>query len=176
MRNIERCLFEAAVYKMSFMKKLLTENELLVRLERQCAMTEYAIADIKQKVYKAGLDGGAANRIANKLVEDGYVNEDRYIRAFVHDKFAFNRWGRRKIELALAQKGIRGERVEEELSAIDEELYESVLVELLRSKDKSIAANDNRQRVQKLLGFAVARGFEPYLAMRVISNMVGQNS
>lgn len=149
-----------------------TEAELYARLTRQCSMTEYAPADIRQKVIRAGLDTGAAERIADKLIDEGYVNEERYTRAFVHDKFELSHWGRKKIAMALAQKGIRGNKVQEELANIDDERYRNTLAELLRSKNRTVNADSDQMRFQKLLAFAAARGFELNIAYEVLETMI----
>ena len=135
-------------------------------------MCEYAPTDIKLKVIRAGLSSSAAERIADKLIDEGYVNEERYTRAFVHDKFVLNHWGRRKIGMALAQKGIRGNHVQEELRNIDDERYRNTLTELLQSKNKSLNVDNDQQRFQKLLAFAASRGFELNIAYDVLETMI----
>ena len=145
-----------------------TEAELYSRLTRQCSTAEYAPADIKLKVIRAGLGSTAAERIVDKLIDEGYVDEQRYTRAFVHDKFELNHWGRRKIAMALAQKGIRGSHVQEELQNIDEERYRAVLAELLRTKNNTLSANSDQERFQKLLAFAASRGYEPNIAYDIL--------
>lgn len=152
--------------------KVPTEAELYARFSRQCAMTEYAPADIKQKIFRAGLDNGAAERIVDKLTDEGFINEDRYTRAFIHDKFELNHWGRKKIEAALSQKGIRGANVQELLETIDEDKYKAVLADLIKTKNKSISTDNNQERFQKLLTFAANRGFELNIAYDVLEKMI----
>ena len=152
--------------------KLPTEAELYARLSHQCATTEYAPADIRHKVFKAGLGTSVAERITDRLIDEGFVNEERYTRAFVHDKFELNHWGRKKIEMALAQKGICGTNVQEELEKIDEEKYRTVLAGLLSAKNKSLRADSYRQRFQKLLTFAASRGFELDIAYNILEAMI----
>ena len=152
--------------------KVPTEAELYARFSRQCAMTEYAPADIKQKVFRAGLDNGAAERIVDKLTDEGFINEERYTRAFIHDKFELNHWGRKKIEAALSQKGIRGANVQELLETIDEDKYKAALAGLIKTKNKSISTDSNQERFQKLLAFAANRGFELNIAYDVLEKMI----
>ena len=149
-----------------------TEAELYSRLSRQCSLSEYAPSDIRQKVIRAGLGSSVAERIIDRLSDEGYINEERYIRAFVHDKFELNHWGRRKIEAALYQKGLRGAKVQDVLADIDEERYVSILSDILHAKDKTISPTNQQERFQKLLSFAAARGFEPQVAYSVLSSMI----
>lgn len=152
--------------------KLPTEEELFAKFSRQCAMKECAPADIKLKVMRAGLDNDTAERIVDRLIDDGYIDEKRYVRAFVHDKFIFNHWGRRKIVLALAQKGLRGSFVQEILKNIDDKEYTSVLTDILRTKAKSVNAATEQERFYKLLNFAVSRGFESDVAYKVLETVL----
>ncbi|MBR1917709.1 MAG: RecX family transcriptional regulator [Bacteroidaceae bacterium] len=149
-----------------------TETELYSRFSRQCSISEYAPADIKQKVLKAGLSSAAAERIIEKLTDEDFINESRYTKAFVHDKFELNHWGRKKIEAALAQKGIRGTGVQEQLANIDEDRYKAVLTELITTKNKSIRTDSNQERFQKLLAFAASRGFELSIAYDVLETII----
>ena len=144
------------------------EQELYQRLAARCAATEYAPFDIELKVLKAGLGHDAAERIVDKLIDENYINEERYIRAFVHDKFAFNHWGKAKIESALRQKRISGQLVRNELAEIDEEEYRAALLAILTTKNKQIKAANQSERFKKLLAFAASRGFEIGLAYEII--------
>lgn len=152
--------------------KLPTEEELYTKFSRLCATTEYAPADIKLKVLRSGLDIDIAERLIDRLIDENFINEERYVRAFVHDKFEFNHWGRRKIALALAQKGLRGSFVQEILKNIDDKEYTSVLTDILRTKAKSVNAATEQERFYKLLNFAVSRGFEPDVAYKVVEKIV----
>lgn len=152
--------------------KLPTEEELFAKFSRLCATTEYAPADIKLKVLRSGLDIDIAERIIDRLIDENFINEERYVRAFVHDKFEFNHWGRRKIVLALTQKGLRGSFVQEILKNIDEKEYISVLTDTLRTKAKSVNATTEQERFYKLLNFAVSRGFEPDVAYKVLETVL----
>lgn len=157
---------------MSKVNNLPTEAELYARFTRQCSLTEYAPADIKTKVIRAGLDVPTADRITDRLIDEGYINVERYIRAFVHDKFELNHWGCHKIKMALAKKGIRGTVVQQELGKIDSDRYQTVLADLLHTKNKSLRVDNEQQRFQKLLAFAATRGFELDVTYRVLETMI----
>lgn len=153
--------------------KVPTEAELYQRYAARCSTAEYAPADILQKAMRAGLDREAAERVVDRLIDENFINEERYIRAFVHDKFAFNHWGKTKIEFALRQKRLSGPAVRNELENIDEQQYHDTLVDLLKSKNRQLAVATNFERFKKLLAFAVSRGFETSLAYRIIEQEIG---
>ena len=94
-----------------------------------------------------------------RLVKERYVDDERFARAFAKDKVRYNKWGRRKVEQALWQKHIDEDIRKNVLNEIDDEEYLSVLRPLLKQKRKSIKAQNDYELNQKLMRFALGRGF-----------------
>jgi regulatory protein len=98
-------------------------------------------------------------RVMQRLISERYVDDERYARAFVKDKVRYNKWGRRKVEQALWQKHIDEDIRQRVLDEVDDEEYLSVLRPLLKQKRKSTKANSDYELNQKLVRFAISRGF-----------------
>jgi regulatory protein len=98
-------------------------------------------------------------RVMQRLVSERYVDDERYARAFVKDKVRYNKWGRRKVEQALWQKHIDEDIRQRVLDEIDDEEYLAVLRPLLKQKRKSTKAASDYELNQKLVRFALSRGF-----------------
>ena len=94
-----------------------------------------------------------------RLIKERYVDDERYAQAFVKDKIRYNKWGRRKVEQALWQKHIGEDIRNRVLDEVDDDEYLSVLRPLLKQKRKTIKANSDYELNQKLMRFAVGRGF-----------------
>ena len=105
------------------------------------------------------MDEEAQARIMQRLVKDRYVDDERYARAFVLDKIRYNKWGRRKVEQALWQKHIDESIRQQVLDDVSDEEYLNVLRPLLKQKRKTTKAQSDYELNQKLLRFAVGRGF-----------------
>ena len=118
-----------------------------------------------------GASADAADSITDRLVEENFINEQRYAQAFVHDKFCLNRWGKNKITATLHQKHITPSLVTQAIELIDTDEYQNTLKELLISKSQGLQESDRSKLTRKLLTFAVSRGFEPHLALRIIDDM-----
>jgi regulatory protein len=99
------------------------------------------------------------NRVINRLTEERYIDNERYARAFVKDKIRYNKWGRRKVQQALWMKRIDTDIQQRVLDEIDEKEYLDVLRPLLKQKRKSIKAGNDYELNQKLVRFALSRGF-----------------
>ena len=101
----------------------------------------------------------AQARVMQRLVSERYVDDERYARAFVRDKIRYNKWGRRKVEQALWMKRIDDDIRERVLGEVDDDEYISVLRPLLKQKRRSTKAQSDYELNQKLVKFALSRGF-----------------
>ena len=138
----------------------ITEEEALNRMAAYCSAAEHCKAEVNEKLQKWGLPYEVINRIIDRLVVEKFIDEERYCRAFVNDKFRFAKWGKMKIAQGLYMKKIPSDVAWRHLNEIDEEEYLSILRDLLASKRKSIHAKDDYELNGKLMRFAVSRGFE----------------
>ena len=141
------------------MKKEMTEQEAYLQLAALCAQAEHCQQEMRDKMRRWELDETVQNRIIDRLIKERYVDDERYARAFVKDKIRYNKWGRRKVQQALWKKRIDADIQQRVLDEIDEKEYLDVLRPLLKQKRKSIKAESDYELNQKLLRFALGRGF-----------------
>lgn len=151
-----------------------TEEQLLQQLAALCATKECCLQDLRKKLAKSELPEEACERVLQKLQAERFVDEARFARCFVHDKFRFNHWGRLKINYELSQKGIPSHLRESALAAIDEAQYQETLTDLLRTKLRSTKAKNAYELVQKLLRFAASRGFEGEIAVKCARSLINK--
>ena len=116
--------------------------------------------DINRKLMEWKIPVGQAENILKKLLDDKFVDELRYSKSFVRDKFRLNKWGRIKLEYALRQKKIDEKIIQDALAEIDERKYLDLVVELLRGKSKTLKNKDTGIIKAKLIRFAQSKGFE----------------
>ena len=105
------------------------------------------------------IDESAQKRIIQRLVCERYIDDERYARAYVKDKIRYNKWGQRKIQQGLWLKRIDPEIQQQVLDEIDDNEYLNVLRPLLHQKRKTIKAQNDYELNQKLVRFAIGRGF-----------------
>lgn len=99
------------------------------------------------------------SRVLQRLTDGKYVDDERFCRAFVHDKIEFNLWGRRKIEAALLQKGIGSGIYAPVLDDVDECVYAGKLSQLIADKRRTMPYADSYEAKARLVRFAMTRGF-----------------
>lgn len=151
--------------------KPLTPAQAMNRAAALCARCEQAPGDIREKLLKWGLSTGEAERVLRQLTEQGFLDERRFARAYVKDKFTFNGWGRIKIAHQLRQKGITAEVVDETTGLLDEESYRERLVELLRAKWRTVQTREPRAAWAAMMRFAASRGFETSIAAECVKQV-----
>lgn len=152
-------------------KQPLTPKQALNRAAALCARSEQATGDIREKLHKWGLSTEDVAEVMRQLYHDGYLDNKRYARAFVNDRFAFNGWGRIKIAYQLKQKGIPEDDIAMAMTAINEETYHQRLVELLRTKWQSVKEREPRAAWAAMMRFAASRGFETAIASECIKQV-----
>ena len=143
------------------MAKTLTPPEALHRAAALCSSSEHCIADIREKLSRWGIGEPDARTIVERLVQERFIDEERYAIALAKDKFRFS----------LQQKRIGNSDIVNALSLIDEEAYTTHLADLLEKKSRSINDEDVEVRRSKLLRFAASRGFETELVFRILKEI-----
>lgn len=140
--------------------KEVTEQEALLRMMSYCASAEHCKADVVAKLAKWELSADKVESILNALVVESYIDEERYCRSFIYDKYRFAKWGKRKIMQALSLKKIPQEIIRKQLEEVNEEEYLAVLKELLEVKMRSVRAKNDYERRGKLFQYALGKGFD----------------
>lgn len=149
----------------------ITEAEMLHRAAAYCSTAERCIQDVEKKIRAAGLGQEESERIIARLLQEKFIDEERFARYFVNDKLRFNKWGRIRIAYELQKKNIPASVRSEALEGIDETEYANILRSLLKAKKKSTKGKDDRDIYIKLLRFAAGRGFESREASRCLKEL-----
>lgn len=150
--------------------KDLNENEALHRAIAYCSGAEHCNSEVSSKLIQWGItDTEAHTRILQHLNKEKYIDESRYCRFFVSDKLRLNKWGRKKIAMALSQKALPKSIITDALNSINEDEYEEILVKVLLTKIKSLHKYSNYEKQNKLLRFALGRGFEFDISKEIIA-------
>ena len=139
--------------------KEVTEQGAYLQLAQLCARAEHCQHELLEKMRRWDMSDEAQARVMARLVSERYVDDERYARAFVYDKIRYNKWGRRKVEQALWLKRIDSDIQQRVLDEVDDEEYLRVLRPLLEQKRRSIKADNDYELNQKLVRFALQRGF-----------------
>src|SRR6476620_10497067 len=92
----------------------------LQKIKHYCAYQERNHKEVKDKLYSFGLYRQEVEALLSQLIEEGYLNEERFAIAFAGGKFRLRQWGRVKIQYELKQKGISEYCIRKALMSIEE--------------------------------------------------------
>ena len=141
-------------------KKYLTKEQALQKLKHYCAYQERCHSEVKDKLYKLGVWKKEHDEIIATLIEENYLNEERFAIAFAGGKFRVKQWGRIKIKYELKQKQVSEYCIKKALKEIEEDDYLKVLNKLAKEKYASLKREQYLVRKKKTMNFLIGKGFE----------------
>ena len=151
--------------------KPLTPDQVLDKMAKYCAYQERCVKDVKNKLKTFDIPEEEKTKILDYLLDNRFVNDERYAKAFVRGKVNQSGWGINKIRFHLMQKGIGKELIDEALGQTDEEVYRQRLIDILKTKSKTIKAESDFEKKRKLAAYAMQKGFEGSLVWEVLKDL-----
>ena len=150
------------------MTQPLSPDQVLDKMAKYCAYQDRCIKDVTDKLKTFDIPEKEREDILFYLVENRFVSDERFAKAFVRGKINQSGWGLNKIRFHLIQKGIDKELIDEALQSFDEESYRQRLIEVLKTKAKTVKATNDFEKKRKLAAFALQKGFEAPLVWEVL--------
>lgn len=151
-------------------KKQLTKEQGFQKLKLYCEWQERSHYEAKEKAFSHGLRKTEVDEILAQLIEENYLNEERFAIQFAGGKFRIKKWGRIKIMYELKQKRISPYCIKKAMSAIEEDAYSKVLTKLAEEKWKSIKGTGVNRFVKmaKTQKYLLQKGYESNLILAAI--------
>jgi len=136
------------------------QSEIWKKITHYCAYQERCHQEVKQKLYQLGVKGMQADAYIACLIQENYLNEERFAVQFALGKFRINKWGKRKIEMALQQKQISAYLIRKALQHIDTDAYLDALKKQMQVKLSQNKARSLPELKQKIWSYFLQRGYE----------------
>ncbi|MFM1794963.1 MAG: hypothetical protein RL642_1348 [Bacteroidota bacterium] len=159
-------------------KKQLSPEQATVKIRHYCAFQERTHQEVKVKLSSYGISWSDANQIISSLIEEGFLNEERFAKAFVGGKFRMKGWGRKKIEMELKKRQVSSYSIQKALrEEIDPVAYEASLVKQMEKKWNSLKGPGNTIYVKqsKVRQYLLSKGFENNIITKAIQALYGKN-
>jgi regulatory protein len=149
----------------------LTKGEAYLKAASFCAYQERCRQEVREKLYAYELPDQEVEEILEKLETEKFLNEERFAKAFAGGKFRLKKWGRQKIRQELKMRGIPDAYIRKALVEIQDEEYIEVLNNLLEKKKSSERLKNTVEDKQKLLRYALSKGYEQDLIWEGITSL-----
>jgi regulatory protein len=144
-----------------------TKEQALQKLKHYCAYQERCHSEVREKLYSLGVWKKEHDGIISTLIEENYLNEERFAIAYAGGKWRMKQWGRVKIKYELKQKQVSDYCIKKALKQLDEEEYLQVLDKLAKEKYAALKKEQHLVRKKKTMDYLVGRGFEHDLVRQV---------
>jgi len=141
-------------------KKYITKEQALQKLKHYSGYQERCHREVKEKLYNLGVNRKDHDEIIAALIEEGYLNEERFAIAFAGGKFRLKQWGRVKIKYELKQKQVSDYCIKKALKEIDEVEYQNVLNKLATEKYELLKEEQYMIRKKKTMDYLIQKGYE----------------
>lgn len=141
-------------------KKVYTVDEAWERITNYCALEDRCQQQVMEKLNRMLSNQDVIEELLVRLIEQRFVDEERYARSYVRGKFKIKRWGRLKIKQGLYYKAISDYCTRKAFEEIDEAAYRDTVMEVLHKKNNILRESDPYKRKQKLMQYLASRGFE----------------
>jgi regulatory protein len=148
------------------------ERDIYHKMAVLCSKSEQCSPDILKKIKELGGTNLMGEGIINRLEKENYLNDLRFVRLYVSEKFRVNKWGRVKMHYYLKMKGLKEDIIRSGFDEINEEEYVSLLFQTMKEKAKSVKNSDKYEKMGQIIRFTQSRGFEPELIHRYLNQVL----
>ncbi len=148
--------------------KVYTTTQAFVKIASFCAYQERTQQEVRSKLYEYGIKTDEVEVIIVKLIEENFLNEERFAKAFAGGKFRVKKWGRNKIIRELEMRGLSQYCIKSGLKEIENEDYLSTIHEIINKKEPEIKAKNSYQKKYKIAVYLISRGFESELVWDIL--------
>jgi regulatory protein len=153
-------------------QKKLTPEQAFQKIKQYCAYQERSHSEVKEKLYGFGLYKKEVEELLAKLIEENYLNEERFAIQFAGGKFRMKKWGKVKIKYELKQKQVSEYCIKKALAAIDPQEYSKTFYKLFEEKQKALKGEKNIFiKKRKIQDYLLQKGFETDRIREVINDI-----
>lgn len=152
--------------------KTYTVEEALVKLQNYCAYQERSHQEVEQKLKGMNMIPEAREYIIVELIQNNFLNEERFSKAFVRGKFRYKKWGRRRLTLELKKRNVSARNINQALLEINEDEYFEVFNELAEKRCHSISETNKLKKKKKLVDYLLYRGWESHLVYEKANDLI----
>ena len=153
-------------------KKTYSVDEAINRMEQYCTYQDRCHKEVEQKLYEMNMIPQAKAEILMHLIEQNYLNEERFAKAFVRGKFRIKKWGRQRLRLELKRRNIHINLINSALKEISDVDYLETFNEIATKKAESLNVPNRQVLRKKIADYLFYRGWESHLVYDKIRELV----
>ena len=145
------------------------------KIKNWCAYQERSQNETRQKLLSLGLHSEETEEIIAELIQENFLNEQRFASALANGKLRIKHWGKNKIKNELRKHKVSDVCIGSALKSIDHDEYEAIIKKVLEKKLKLIKSTNDQKKFFSTLSYAVSRGFESNLVTEQLNKLKEEN-
>lgn len=149
-----------------------TLTEATRKLEGYCAYQERCHKEVVQKLRDMNMIPQAIDEIVSHLIQENYLNEERFAQSFARGKFNIKKWGRNRIVNELKFRGISKYNIKTALKEIEDNSYIETLDKLAKKRLAVIKETNKQKKRKKLADYLLYRGWESHLVYGKLKELI----
>jgi regulatory protein len=157
---------------LKYTKPSYTLNEATKKIESYCAYQDRCHKEVTQKLKDMGMIPLAINEIISHLIQENYLNEERFAKSYARGKFNIKKWGKRRITNELKQRDISKYNINRALKEINEEDYINTLDSLVKKRTEAVKEKNIQKKRKKIADYLLYRGWESHLIYERITAII----
>lgn len=149
----------------------LTREQALPKIKHYCSYQERSHKEVKEKLYGFGLFKTDVEILLTQMIEEDYLNEERFAIQYAGGKFRMKQWGRAKIQMGLQERQVSTYCIRQAMLVINAADYEKTLNRLAEKKWESLKGESDGNREGKTRNYLLQKGYEPGLIQKAIASL-----
>lgn len=154
------------------MSKWVSKEEALKKMQRYCAYQDRCHQEVRKKLMTMGVYPDWREEIIVELIQENFLNEERFARSFARGKFRMKQWGKLRILRELKQRDISEYCIRKAMDEIEEEDYLKTLQLLIEKKANQLKETDRYKKRNKIVQYLLQRGYESTLAWDYTKSLI----
>ncbi len=151
--------------------KVFTVDEIKRKLEQYCVYQDRCHKEVEQKMREYNLIPEAKEMILLSLLQDNFLNEERFAKSFARGKFRIKHWGKQRIVRELKFRDISSNNIKTALKEIDEQEYLKTIYSITEKRNEAISEPNIYKRKRKLIDFLMRKGYENELIYKTVDEV-----
>lgn len=147
-------------------------NKAYQQAAHYCSYQERTEQEVRAKLQALGIAQQEADQVIQALKAENFLNEERYVAAFIRGRFLGKHWGKRKLFVALTKRGVAPALIQKGLASIKEADYLQTLREVATQKKQYLVGADLQQDQQQLMRYLLQKGYEPELVSKTLQELL----
>jgi len=155
----------------SKINKSFTVQEIQSKLEYYCSYLERCYKDVDKKLNSFSIIPEAREKILTYLIENNYINEERFAKSFARGKHNYKNWGKNRITQELKFRDISQRIIQSALAEISEDTYLENFNSLAEKHWQSVKERKGPKKSKKFVDFLLRKGFESNLIFEKLNEL-----